>query len=167
MLNPLVSPRGWLLSALVLAATCGCSVQKLAVNKIGDALAGGGTTYAADDDPEFVRAAVPFSLKLVESLLEAAPEHEGLLLTAASGFTQYSWAYLQQDAEALEREDLAAAQALRLRARRMYLRGRNYGLRGLDVRHPGIVAALREQRPDALAATGPDDVPFLHWTAVA
>jgi hypothetical protein len=72
---------------LCLTTLCsGCSVKRMAVNKVGDALAGGGTTFASDDDPELVKAAVPFSLKLMESLLNESPRHEGLLLAASSGF---------------------------------------------------------------------------------
>lgn len=159
--------RMLLIAALTASAASGCSIQKFAVNKIGDALAGGGTTYAADDDPEFVRAAVPFSLKLVESLLESAPEHEGLLLTAASAFTQYSYAFVQEDADELEDRDFQKARELRERARRLYLRARDYGLRGLEARHPGTGAALRDRSADALASTQAEDVPFLYWTAVA
>jgi len=61
----------------------GCSIKRLAVNKVGNALAGGGTTFASDDDPELVKAAVPFSLKLMESLLAENPRHEKLLLVYA------------------------------------------------------------------------------------
>jgi len=43
----------------------GCSVKKYAINQLGNALANTGTTFAADEDPELIRAAVPFSLKLV------------------------------------------------------------------------------------------------------
>src|SRR5512137_791915 len=123
------------LTTLCLAMlSSGCSVKRVAVNKVGDALAGGGTTFASDDDPELVKAAVPFSLKLMESLLNESPRHEGLLLAAASGFTQYAYAFVQEDADEMEDKDLAAAEELRGRARRLYLRAHNYGLRGLDVR---------------------------------
>ena len=156
-----------LIAVFAVGAASGCSIQRFAVNKVGDALAGGGGTYAADDDPELVRAAIPFSLKLIESLLESSPRHEGLLLTAASGFTQYSYAFVQQDADDLEDRDFQRAQELRDRARRLYLRARDYGLRGLDARHSDITGALRRSPADALAATRADDVPFLYWTAVA
>jgi len=65
----------------------------------------------------------------IESLLASAPEHQGLLFAAASGFTKYSYAYVQQRADLLEDRDLAAATAERGRARRLYLRARDYGLR--------------------------------------
>jgi hypothetical protein len=108
---------------LVLLATAsvfisGCSLRRMAVNKVGDALAGGGTTFASDDDPELIKAAAPFSLKLMETLLNESPRHRGLLFATASGFTQYSYAFVQQDADELEEKDLNAATALRVRARR-------------------------------------------------
>ena len=134
-----------LLAAMLVMAVAGsgCSVKRMAVNKVGDALAGGGTTFASDDDPELVKAAVPFSLKLMESLLNESPRHEGLLLATASGFTQYAYAFVQEDADEMEDKDLAAAEEMRGRARRLYLRARNYGLRGLEVRHKGFEKALR------------------------
>lgn len=139
----------------------------MAVNKVGDALAGGGTTFASDDDPELIKAAVPFSLKLMESLLEESPRHKGLLFATTSGFTQYAYAFVQQDADEAEDKDIAAAAELRARARRLYLRARNYGLRGLEVAHPGFQKALNGNPQSAVAATRIKDVPLLYWTAVS
>ena len=154
----------WLLCA---AAGGGCSIKKMAVNKLGDALAGGGTTFSSDDDPELVKAAVPFSLKLIESLLEQSPNHRGLLLAAASGFTQYGYAFVQQDADELVEADQAAAKPLMLRARKLYLRARDYGLRGLDAAHPGLRAKLRENPKAALQPCAASDAGTLYWTAVS
>jgi predicted anti-sigma-YlaC factor YlaD len=145
----------------------GCSVKRMAVNKLGNALAGSGTTFASDDDPDLVKAAVPFSLKLMEGLLNENPRHEGLLLAASSGFTEYAYAFVQQDADELEDKDLVAAEEMRGRARRLYLRGRNYGLRGLEVRHKGFEKALRADPKQAVRAVTMKDVPLLYWTAVS
>ena len=147
--------------------TAGCSIRKMAVNQLGDALAAGGTTFASDDDPELVKAAVPFSLKLMESLLAESPKHKGLLFAAASGFTQYAFAFVQQDADEMEEKDLAAATEIRVRARKLYLRARNYGLRGLEVKHPGFDKALRGNPGSAVRAATAQDVPLLYWTAVS
>jgi predicted anti-sigma-YlaC factor YlaD len=144
-----------------------CSVERYAVDRLGDALAGGGTNFASDDDPELIRQAVPFSLKLVESLLRANPRHEGLLFAAASGFTQYAYAFVQEDADEIEATSLARATELRTRARKLYLRARGYGLRGLDLRHPGFEAALRADPKRALEGARPEDVALLYWTAAA
>lgn len=158
-----------LLSVLLLfgVLTPGCSIKRMAVNKLGDALAGGGNTFASDDDPELIKAAVPFSLKLMESLLAESPDHRGLLLATSSGFTQYGYAFVQQDADELEDVDFGAAQELRARARRLYLRARNYGLRGLDVQHAAFSEALLADPKSAVAKLRKKDVPSAYWTAVS
>jgi hypothetical protein len=59
----------WVLVVALGMATSGCSARKFAINRLGDSLANSGTTFAADNDPEFVGQAIPFSLKLIEGLL--------------------------------------------------------------------------------------------------
>src|SRR5512139_2468375 len=88
--------RFGLLGAVCLALTLpGCSIKKMAINTVGDALAESGSSFASDDDPELVAAAVPFGLKTIESLIVQSPRHKGLLLAACSGFTQYAYAFVQ------------------------------------------------------------------------
>lgn len=156
-----------LTGACALAAGAACSMRTFAINRLGDALAESGATYASDDDPTLVREALPFALKLIESLLDQSPRHRGLLLAAAGGFTQYTYAFVQEEADEAEDRDLAAAAALRERARRLYLRARDYGLRGLQVRHDGITEALRSGSGAAVARAEREDVPLLYWTAAA
>src|SRR5258706_4083842 len=122
-----VTPGLFLFFLLVFVFSAGCSVRRYAINKLGDALADTGTTFASDDDPELIRGALPFSLKLIESLLRESPRHRGLLLAAASGFTQYGYAFVQQEADEMEPRDLGEAGRLRTRARRIYLPAKNYG----------------------------------------
>lgn len=152
---------------IVALAATGCSIQRMAVDRLGDALASSGTTFSSDDDPQLVREALPFSLKLIESLLAESPNHEGLLVAAASGFTQYAYAFVQQDADRLEEESFEAAEAERKRARNLYLRARDYGLRALEVRHAGVGAGLGEEPEAAVRAMTKEDVPALYWTAAA
>jgi predicted anti-sigma-YlaC factor YlaD len=156
--------RLWFLSVILLA---GCSVKKYAINQLGNALAGTGTTFAGDDDPELIRAAVPFSLKLVESLLAENPKHEGLLLAAARGFTEYSYAFVQEDADELEDKDRAAATAMRVRAGKLYLRARGYGLRGLEVKHPGFAERLKANPKQAVKELKKSEAPMMYWTAIS
>lgn len=144
----------------------GCSIRKIAVNKIGDALAETGSTFASDDDPELIGDAVPFGLKTMEGLLESAPRHKGLLLAASSGFVQYAYGWVQMPADIVEAKDLARATELRERARKLYLRGRDYGLRGLEVDFPGLRQALARDPKAALAKTKPQHVALLYWTAM-
>lgn len=157
------------LISLVVVASSGC--KTVVVSYAAGAAASTGTTYASDDDPELVRDAAPFGLKTMEGLLEQKPRHEGLLTTLASGFTQYAYAFVQADAEQADLEGrVEQARAGRDRARRLFLRARDYGLRGLDARHEGLAATLRPgggDRAKALAGLTAGDVPLLYWTASA
>ncbi len=109
---------------LVVAANTACLMTRIAVNKIGDGIASGGTVYASDNNPKLVREAVPFSLKLIESLLAESPHHRGLLLGACKGFTEHSYAFVQENADEIELVDFTSAERMCARARRFYLRAR-------------------------------------------
>jgi predicted anti-sigma-YlaC factor YlaD len=146
----------------------GCSLlRRSALDQVANAVARSGTTFASEEDPDLVKAAAPFSLKLMESLLAETPQHQGLLSAAASGFTQYAFAFVQQEADELEARDLAAAEAVRTRARRLYLRAQHYGLRGLEVDHPGFPNAFLANPRAAVGAATKADAPLLYWTATA
>jgi predicted anti-sigma-YlaC factor YlaD len=165
MTGLLPTTRTTLAAALVLASTA-CSVRQTAVNKLGDALAETGSNFASDEDPELIGGAVPFGLKTMEGLLEEAPRHRGLLLAASSGFVQYAYAWVQMEADVVEAQDLARATELRERARKLYLRGRDYGLRGLEVDFPRLREALARDPKAALAKAQARHVPLLYWSAM-
>jgi predicted anti-sigma-YlaC factor YlaD len=158
---------GLLATALVVTSVQACSVRKWAAGKVGDALASGGSTYASDNDAELVGDALPFALKTIEGLLEATPRHEGLLFSAASGFAQYAYVYLAMEADYAEEADLARAPHLRARATNLYRRAFQYGMRGLEVDHPGLRRALDQNARSALAAMKKEDVALLYWTSAA
>lgn len=151
---------------LVLSLLAGCSVRQVAVHWLGDALAGGGGVYASDNDPDLIREALPFGLKTFESLLESAPEHRGLLQATAQGFTAYAY-FLQLEAERLDPVDFQRAQSLRSRARKLYLRGRDYALRGLEIHHPDLMARLKSNDSATLTMTNAADIPFLYWAGAS
>jgi predicted anti-sigma-YlaC factor YlaD len=159
--------RRALVALLTLLALSGCGVHRLVADRVGDALAAGGDVYASDPDVELIGAASPFGLKLMESVLADAPRHEGLLLSLARGYTQYSYAYVEMPADALEARDVTGAYAERDRARRLYLRARDYGLRGLDVGHPDLTARLTADPAGAAAGLARHDVPLMYWTAAS
>jgi predicted anti-sigma-YlaC factor YlaD len=156
-----------LLIGVSLSWLCGCSVRKFAVKKLGDALAQSGTTFASDNDPELVKGALPFSLKLIESLLAESPKHRGLLVAACSGFTQYAYAFVREEADEMEPQNFALAAEMRMRARNLFLRARDYGIRGLETTHPGFGVSLNKDARNAVQAARQADVPLLYWTAAS
>ncbi|MFY9725155.1 MAG: TRAP transporter TatT component family protein [Bryobacteraceae bacterium] len=156
-----------MIAAVILLLSTGCSVKRMAVNQVGNALASGGSTFTSDDDPDLVAAAIPFGLKMYESLLAESPKHTGLLLAAAQGFTEYSYAFVDSRIDEAKEESLDRANALRDRARRLYLRANRYGVRGLEARHAGFAAALDNDAAAALRRIDKRDVPLLYWTAAS
>ena len=152
--------------AMALAAVA-CSPKQMALNRMASALANSTSVYESDNDPEFVRVAAPSTLKTVEMLLSQSPRHPQLLLTACSGFTEYSYGFLHVES-VIKAADAAAAQDLRTRAGKMYQRARGYCLAGIQIRHPGITSASLAADPAAaLRGTTAEDVPWLYWTAMS
>jgi predicted anti-sigma-YlaC factor YlaD len=167
VIDALQKGRAGVLLLMAGALSTGCSIERLATNRVADTLAASGTTYAGDDDPVLVGAALPFSLKLMESVLSGTPEHRPLLAATAAAFTQYAFAFVQQEGDALALDDTDRAWESWNRARRLYLRARDYGLRGLDVVHPGFSTGLRADHAATIGRARPDDVDLLYWTAVS
>jgi hypothetical protein len=138
---------------VVIAALCvsGCSIKKRAISSLGNSVSSRlSASFASEDDPELVRAAAPFSLKLIESLIAENPRDEELLLTAAKGYTQYSYAFVHEDAD--ESEVREQVNVLRARATKLYLRARDYGLRAIELKHPNFAQALKANPREAAQA---------------
>lgn len=158
---------GMLLGILsIMLGFASCSIQKLALNKTADMLSGdiGNDVYAGDDDIELVGDSLPFALKLYETLLSQVPDHQGLLLTAGIGFISYANVFIQTPALMLPEEKYEEKENMKLRAKAMYIRGRDYLLKALDLRYPDFTERLRNGSPEnALKGMLAEDVPYLYW----
>ncbi|HWB15625.1 MAG TPA: TRAP transporter TatT component family protein [Vicinamibacterales bacterium] len=158
---------GILVLAAALAILPACSIKTMAVKTVANTLAGSGDVFSRDNDPELVRDALPFALKLYESLLESVPKHGPLLVATCSAFTEYAFAFVETDADVLGEAHHDESKALRDRALRLYVRGRDYCLRAMDVRFHGIHDKLLADPVAALAKAQKKDVPMLYWTAAS
>lgn len=158
---------GLVLLGIVLSA--GCSVRSMAVNALGDTLAEGSSVFSSDEDPELIRDALPFTLKMIELLLESAPENRGMLLQACSTFTQYAVAFIATDAEVAELRDYdyAAADTHNTRARKMNVRARDYCLRRAELDYPGLTQRLQGDPESAVMELGVEDVETMYWLSAS
>ena len=130
-----------LVLALVTAAGCG-ALKKAALNSVASELAASGTVFTRDNDPDLVRDAIPFALKLYESLLESVPKNKDLLIATCGAFTQYSYGFVETDAEVLGETQHDEVVRLKARALGLYIRAKDYCLRAMEVRWKGIGAEL-------------------------
>lgn len=168
------SIRGSLLPSLVIAiivllSFANCSIKEMAVKSVADMLgSGGGTVFTGEEDPKLLGDALPFALKLYESLLESAPDHRPLLLATGQAFVLYAYAYVQSPALMLPEEEIELQLSELARAKKLYLRARRYTLRALELRHPGLRDSLFAQEWDGdLDFTDEEDVPYLYWVGMA
>jgi len=158
------------LALLVIVATLftSCSINKLAVRAVSNALAtpGGPSVFETDNDPELVGDALPFALKLYDTLLAQNPEDVNLLRATGSAYISYANAFLQTPAEMLPQEEFEQKQHMIQRAKNLYVRGRDMELAALDVRYPGFQDTLFGNSPESVVEnTGSEDVALLYWAA--
>ena len=153
----------------MLSLSTGCAlVKRKAVGMVASTLASSGDVFTRDDDLELVGDAIPFGLKLYESLLDSSPKNKELLIATCSNFTQYGVAFLETEAivlgEAQHHDEVARLNA---RALKLYLRAKGYCLRAMEVRFPGIGPQLLTDPVPALARAEKKDVPLLYWMAAS
>lgn len=155
-------------SILLLATfTSGCSIKTFALRSVADAMSSTGTVYSRDNDPELVRAAIPFALKTMESLADALPKHVGIRVALARTCTSLSVGFYKDDAERMEDHDVKASLPLLLRSKLLSLRARDYALQGIDLRVPGGKKALltgdEAAQKAVLDKLDKGDVELLYW----
>ena len=160
--------RVTILLLITLIAFSGCSINKYAMKKVADILTteGSSSVYTGDNDPEFVGDALPFAIKMYETLMDSIPNHSGLILKTGSLYIMYANAFLDTPASMLKEEEFEKQEKLMNRAKNLYLRGRDILINGLERRHPGFGKLLdRKNFAGVLKMMSTDDAPFLYWAA--
>jgi predicted anti-sigma-YlaC factor YlaD len=143
---------------LIMILFSACSIKKLAMNQVANALTDqtSSTVFSGDNDPELIGDALPFAIKLYESLMTANPGHQGLKLKTGSLYIMYANAFLQTPALMLPENEFKIQEFNYKRAKNLYLRGRDIVLAALEHKYPGLFT-------QALTATNKKDVPLLYW----
>jgi predicted anti-sigma-YlaC factor YlaD len=152
-------------SAAILVLLWACSPRHLVVQGVADELASQG--QAAEDDVQLAREASAFYLKLSESVLRESPGNLKLTEAVAGGFTQYAFAFVSFEAERIEARDAKAAQKLRERAARLYLRAYRHAIAALEQHKPGFAEALASPDPMKWPRLGAEEIGVAYWAAAS
>jgi len=161
---------------LVLAASAAFAlmscktIEKAAIGSIADMLASpeGSATFTSDNDPQLVADSLPLALKLYEIILEKDPENSDLAAAAGKNFVMYSGAFVHMPADMLDDMYWHEADEGRKRAKKLYLRGRDYLLRALYLRHEDFQALLEAgEYDDAMALLEEEDADTAYWAGMA
>lgn len=151
----------------LLASGCGPVLKQVTVASATEIFRDGMAAFYREGDLILAEQALASNLKLLEVFLEASPDNPDLLLQASQGFGAYTFAFVE-DKITRHHPDPHLIEVHRERARRLYLRGHEYGLRLLALRHDALAASLNADLPalrTGLARLRREDVPALFWTA--
>jgi predicted anti-sigma-YlaC factor YlaD len=144
-----------------------CSINKLAINAVSNTLTGDGSSdvFTGDSDPQLVGDALPFAIKMYETLLSANPEHQGLMLTTGSLFVMYSNAFVHGPAEMLSPEEWQEREAAMSRAKQLYLRGHEILYNALESKFNGFrkASVTDGSLQSILQKCKKEDVGLLYW----
>jgi predicted anti-sigma-YlaC factor YlaD len=144
-----------------------CSINKLAINAVSNALTGSGSSdvFTSDSDPKLVGDALPFAIKMYEALLSVNPGHHGLMVTTGSLFIMYSNAYVHGPAEMLPSDKWQEREAEMDRAKKLYLRGYEILYNALDSKFNGFrkASATDGSLEPILEKCKKEDAGLLYW----
>jgi hypothetical protein len=122
----------------------GCNLNAFTVNSTAPVLKIGSAALDRESDIQYAREASPSSLLTVEAFLVTTPDNKDLLEILAQGYTQYPFAFLEDDLEVLgEDGDPAKRATLIDRCTNFYDRAFARGLHLAELHDPGIVAAIK------------------------
>jgi predicted anti-sigma-YlaC factor YlaD len=161
---------------LLISAGCiivgqfGCSLRKTTANMVAGSLSkeSSGEVFSGDDDPQLVGDALPFAIKLYESLIASSPKNPSLLLATGRALCMYSYAYVQMPAEQLSYNDLAEKEEMLERAKHLYLRGRDNILKAMTLRHRHFSDALKQGDYEAtFRGISIKDTTYLYWAGMS
>ncbi|HQS58391.1 MAG TPA: TRAP transporter TatT component family protein [Gallionellaceae bacterium] len=142
-----------------------CSPRYFIIEGAANELASQGK--AAEDDLELAREASAFYLKLSESVLRQTPGNLKLAAAVSAGFTQYAFAFVSFEAERIESKDIKAAQKLRVRAARLYLRAHRHAMTALEQQKPGFLKALSSPEAANWPRLDDDEIAVAYWAAAS
>jgi hypothetical protein len=138
---------------LILAVTFTGCFQTIAIQTMAGIMDYGFEAFNEESDTELAKEALGSNLKLIEALIKGDPENEKLLMYAAQGFDAYALAFVEDDSVE--------------RARPLYLRARDYGLKilmGNSAFKAGFDGDF-EAFQKGVASLRKRDVPAAFWTA--
>jgi predicted anti-sigma-YlaC factor YlaD len=159
-----------LLIAAIVILVSGCSVSKTTMNFVAGALSreGNSSVFSGDDDPELVGDAMPFAIKLYESLLASCPRNPSLLLATGKSLCMYSYAFVQVPAEQMSYNELQEKDEMLQRAKHLYLRGRDDVLKAITLRHPHFAENLNKGNfKAAFRGISVRDTSYLYWAGMS
>ena len=128
--------------------------KRLTVAAVGSILEEVARSSSKQTDISILREGTPAYLMLIDGLIEAYPHNEELLVAGSKAYSSYAALFMEEDRE---------------KAKRLYLKAKQYGLRALSKRREfrEVLSKPLDQFETCLTDFGKKDVPALFWTVSA
>lgn len=129
-----------------------CSLNRLVIGQMSPILENSSAALFEESDLKLAEQALASNLKLIEGLLKSDPQNERLLQLAAQGYSGYALGFIEDENPE--------------RAKVMYLRARDYGLRLLQKNNNFAQAEKEglETLAGLVKSYDKSDLPGLFWT---
>jgi predicted anti-sigma-YlaC factor YlaD len=160
----------FLSAGFIAAAQLSCFLTKTTANMVAGSLSRetSGEVFSGDDDPQLVGDALPFTIKLYESLIASSPNNPKLLLSTGRALCMYAYAYVQMPAEQLSYNELAEKDEMLDRSKHLYLRARYDILKAIELRHRHFSEAFdSNDYATAFKDMTVKDTSYLYWAGAA
>jgi hypothetical protein len=154
----------------------GCSgfVHRFTVNSTAPVLKAGSAAMESESDVRIAREALPTNLKTIEAFLVTVPDQPDLLEVLAQGYTQFAFAFLEDDLEKLPADESSPErQALIERCTNLYDRAYGFAVHLASLTDERIVGALKQGDAGVLDGVlkkkfdDADEGPGIYWAGLA
>ncbi len=150
-----------LCTLLIALLVLGCSVRKMALNMVAGSL-GSASAFETEGDLELAGEALPFGLKLMESMAREVTDNPELYGSLSQGFLLYAYGYIEPRSERLKDTDVEEHQRQRTRAKAIYARSHDYAIQGLAAANKGFRRNYPADPAKAMAALNAKQVGLLY-----
>jgi predicted anti-sigma-YlaC factor YlaD len=155
---------------ILMMVSSGCSIKQMVMNELSGSLGGAdvSTVITGEEDPDLVKDAMPSFLKLYEVILKVEPNDPKILLATSNICALYAYAFLQSPASMMGTDKYEERKLLMSRAKKLFLRARDYAIQAIAIKHPGFSLALKEDElKTALSGMTKDDVSYLYYAGLS
>lgn len=145
-----------------------CSIKTMAVRTTADIFSDGTSAFEEENDLELAETAIAANLKVIDGMIKSDLENETLLLLAAKSYGGYAFGFLEDHYLETKDRDLSKSKAFKRRAENLYLRGKDYALKILELKNSDFKNAMNsdfETFEQSLNQFNEGAVPALFWTA--
>ncbi len=131
-------------SAILLTTSAGCSINKMVADTTAGLINEGSPALEAMSDYDLAGYGIPGAIVQLELFFHISPKNPNLGVNLAKAYIGYGQGWVEHQYEVADDSGrLEEADALRARARNLYLRGRDIAVSMLRARKKGIDEAFR------------------------